>query len=60
MKCSAGALLEGCEPLRVMFTVWKSPPGFVWANAEASKEIDIIVAASSFILVFHSVNSEVK
>jgi hypothetical protein len=60
VKCSAGALLEGCEPLRVMFTVWKSPPGFVWANAEASKEIDITVAASSFILVLLLLNSEAK
>ena len=69
VKYSAGPLLEGCEPLRVILIVFESPleaaegasdpeaapDWFVWANAEANRESDMIVIASSFIFVLLSI-----
>ena len=64
MKFSAGPFPEGTEPLRVMLIVCEScigavwgtpdpsavPAGFAWAEAEASRESDMTVAVSSFIV----------
>src|SRR5258708_5818103 len=61
VKLSAGPLLEGCEPLRVMLIACESSveatgpeaalPWFARMDAQASRESDITVAVSSFISV---------
>src|SRR5512132_4293938 len=65
VKYSAGPFRKGCEPLRVMVMVCESwtdaagaapdpeaaPAWFAWADAEASRERDMTVVASSFIFV---------
>jgi hypothetical protein len=64
VKFSAGPFREGTEPLRVILIVCEScigavwgapdpsavPAGFAWAEAEASRESNMTVAANSFIL----------
>jgi hypothetical protein len=65
VKVSAGPWREGCEPLRVILSVCEDSleaterasepetalPWFTWEHAEASRESDMTVTASSFISV---------
>ena len=60
VKYSAGPLLEGCEPIRLIsiFRIPSSDDTFAWsawAVAKASRKSDMTVAASSFISVLLSI-----